>query len=80
VAPAQSSRVLDVPRLPRKPWGILCLVLNIIPGGVGTIVAGVKGKHTPSIIIGIVQLVLVFFILGWIWSVVWGVVIFRRSA
>lgn len=71
--------VLDVPRLPRKPWGILALVLNILPGGVGTIVTGVKGKHTASIFIGVFQLLLVPVLLGWIWSIVWGVTIFRRS-
>ena len=77
---AKPMTILDVPMLPRKPWGILALVLNIIPGGVGTIVVGVKGKHAPSVAIGVVQLVLVVVLLGWIWSVVWGVVIFRRSA
>lgn len=76
---ARRLRVLDVPMLPRKPWGILGLVLNIVPGGVGTIVVGVKGRHGASVAIGIVQLLLVPFILGWIWSVVWGYAIFARS-
>ena len=65
--------------LPRKPWGILGLVLNLVPGGVGTIVVGVKGKHAPSVAIGVVQLLFVPFVLGWIWSAVWGYAIFARS-
>lgn len=65
--------------LPRKPWGILGLLLNLVPGGVGTIVVGVKGKHGASVAIGIVQLLFVPFILGWIWSAVWGYAIFARS-
>lgn len=75
----QRLRFLDTPALERRPWGILCLVLNIVPGGVGTIVAGVRARHTGSIVVGILQLLLVIALIGWIWSLAWGIAIFLRS-
>lgn len=72
-------RPLDVPAIPRKPWALLCLVLNLVPGGVGTIVAGVKSGHRWSILWGVLQLVLVVALVGWIWSAVWGLSIYLRS-
>lgn len=80
--------LLDVPSIPRSPWGIVCLILNILVSGVGSIIAGVIGRHTQTLLIGIVQLVLgagalLLFkglgLLAWIWSIVWGILIFQRS-
>ncbi|MES2155731.1 MAG: hypothetical protein V4510_11400 [bacterium] len=71
------------PRVERSPWGILCLILNILPlPGLGTIIAGVRdGRHVGrDVVIGVVQLLLTIAILGFIWSVVWGVAIFVNSA
>jgi hypothetical protein len=75
----QRLRFLDTPSLERRPWGILCLVLNVVPGGVGTIVAGIRARHTGSIVVGIVQLLLVVALIGWIWSFAWGIAIYLRS-
>lgn len=72
-------RFLDTPSLERRPWGILCLVLDIVPGGVGTIVAGARARHTGSIVVGVLQLLLVPVLFGWVWSVAWGIAIFLRS-
>jgi hypothetical protein len=69
---------LDVPTLERSPWGILALVFNIIPGGVGTIIAGAKVSNTGQIIKGVLQLVIP--VLGWVWSIVDGIRMFTRSA
>lgn len=76
---ARPLRFFDTPALERRPWGILCLVLNIVPGGVGTIVAGVRARHTGSIVIGILQLLLVVALIGWIWSLASGIGLYLRS-
>lgn len=71
----------DVPTVQRSPWGILCLILNIVPiPGVGTIVAGVVSKEnmTRDIIKGILQIVIPF--LGWIWGIIDGIRIFMKSS
>lgn len=68
-----------IPLVERSPWGILCLVLNIIPGGVGTIIAGAKTDDTKNIIFGVIQLLLAAAVIGWIWSLVWGIMIFTKS-
>jgi hypothetical protein len=70
----------DVPTVERSPWGILCLILNIVPaGGIGTIIAGVKVSDTTQIVKGVIQLLLTFIFIGWIWSVIDGIRIFMAS-
>lgn len=68
------------PTVERTPWGIVALVLGIVGlGGVGTIIAGVIGKENVArdVIVGILQLVIP--VLGWIWGLIWGILIFARS-
>jgi hypothetical protein len=70
----------QVPAVERSPWGILCLILNIVPlPGLGSIIAGAKTSHTKTIVFGIIQFVTAFIVIGWIWSIVWGVLIFMKS-
>ena len=60
--------------------GILCLVLNIVPwGGIGSIIAGAQTKDNTQIIKGVIQFLLTFVLLGYIWSVVDGIRIFLKS-
>lgn len=67
-----------IPKVERNPFGILCLILNIIPfPGLGTIIAGAKTSDTKNIIFGILQIIIP--VVGWIWAVVWGVLIFMKS-
>lgn len=69
-----------VPVVERKPWGIVALILGIIGlGGVATIIAGVIAKENLArdIIIGILQIIIPF--LGWLWGLVWGILIFVKS-
>jgi hypothetical protein len=72
----------NVPTVTRSPIGILALILNIVLPGIGTIVAGVIAKESMvrDIIIGVLQLVLSGLLIGWIWSVIWGVLIFQKSS
>jgi hypothetical protein len=70
----------QVPAVERNPWGILCLILNIVPwAGIGSIIAGAKASHTKTIVFGIIQFVTAVILIGWIWSIVWGVLIFMKS-
>lgn len=69
----------DVPTVERSPWGILALILNIIPGGIGTLIAGVKTGETNQIVKGVIQFLLVWTVIAWVWSLVDGIRIFTRS-
>lgn len=51
---------------------LICGILNCFLFGIGTIVAGALDGSLADVIIGILQLVLPF--VGWIWSIVWGVI------
>mmetsp|Transcript_68433 Transcript_68433/g.142704 ORF Transcript_68433/g.142704 Transcript_68433/m.142704 type:complete len:92 (+) Transcript_68433:60-335(+) len=62
-----------------KGMGILCLILNIFLPGIGSIVAGAMGNKVSTMIIGLLQIVTCWFILGWIWSVWWGILIFMKA-
>ena len=75
----------DIPTVKRTPNGILAIVLCVIASGIGTIIIGAiddRGNNKKNIIlVGVLQ-VLATFILGagWIWAIVWGVMVFMRSA
>ena len=62
-------------------WGIVLLIVNIFFPGIGTIINSLMGDkvHVTTLIVGILQLVLAGFIIGWIWSIWWGVLIYQKS-
>lgn len=68
-----------VPTVPRDPWGIVCLILDIVPvPGIGTIVAAVKDDmDVKNLVFGVLQVVIP--VVGWIWGIVWGILIFAKS-
>ena len=54
--PSPSTSFFAVPSIKRRPWGLLSLILNILPvAGVGSIIVGIKGAHNGILIVGIVQ-------------------------
>lgn len=67
---------------PPENLKLLCVILNFIPflAGIGTIIAGVTDKTNVArdVVVGILQLVLTFALIGWIWSIVWAVVMLKR--
>lgn len=73
----------DIPTVKRSPNGILALVLCILLGGLGTIIVGAiddRGNNKTNIILlGVIQLVLTFIFVGWVWAVIWGIMVFVRS-
>ncbi len=54
-----------------KTYAVIILVLNIFFPGFGTMAMGFYLYQ--NFVIGILQFVLSFCIIGWIWSVIWGV-------
>ena len=51
---------------------IICGILDCFLFGIGTIIAAIIDFNAVDIVIGILQLVIPF--VGWIWSIVWGIV------
>ena len=65
-----------------KPLHLILFVINILFPGFGTIISGIIGEsgcHGQTIIVGIVQMLTAWFIVGWIWSIWWGFLIFKKS-
>lgn len=58
---------------------IVCGIINIFFSGIGTIVAGALGGDTTDILIGVIQLVCIIIIIGWVWSIVWGVLMIIKG-
>ncbi|XP_030854573.1 protein SPEC3-like [Strongylocentrotus purpuratus] len=74
---------------------VTCLILNIFLPGIGTIVAGFAvfccanpgqsdggkvGTFCLNFWVGILQLFLTLFLVGWIWAIIWGTVMIAMSA
>lgn len=49
------------------------------PVGVGTMTAGVVSDKMDTFLIGALQLLTSVFMVGWVWSITWGVELVRRS-
>ena len=71
----------NVPEL-EKSDAILFLILNVIVSGLGTFVLGLKQGQSGEDIkkTGIIQFILSFFIVGWFWSVYWGITLVQKSS
>ena len=62
--------------------GLICFILNIFISGSGTILAGIansKGLNCTAVLIGLVQFLLFFTVVAWIWSICHGYHIYVRS-
>jgi len=57
--------------------GLVLGIVNLIFFGIGTLIAGALGGNLADVVIGVLQLVL--FFVGWIWSIVWGVLMIVRN-
>ena len=64
--------------------GLTMFILNIFFPGLGTIISScecAKGGAlcTTTLLVGILQAILTGFLLGWIWSIIWGFMIWNKS-
>lgn len=60
---------------------IFILVLNIIIPGLGTAFLCCIGGtcKTEHLIIGLIQFCTAFCLVGWLWSIMWGLIILMKS-
>ncbi|CRG99814.1 conserved Plasmodium protein, unknown function [Plasmodium relictum] len=69
---------LEVPEQGNSSVNIIFGVLNIFFFGIGMIILGIVNKDVDDLIIGILQFVIP--IVGWIWAIIWGILIIIRNA
>ena len=74
--------ICDVPRL-GGVWPYICCILNVVLPGSGTMLAACMADATSwskvQLTIGILQFMLTVYIVGWIWSIAWGVLILKKG-
>lgn len=62
---------------------VIALVLNIIIPGSGTALMAAMVPNNPNcndmIIVALLQFVLAIVLIGWIWSIIWGVYALQKS-
>ncbi len=65
-----------------KTVAIIILILNIFFPGVGTILLSCIGGtfNKEHIIVGLLQLISAICVIGWIWSVLWGIILLMKSS
>ena len=75
-AEAASTCKAAIVQLPRDT-ALVCLILNCIPftSGVGTMVSACTGQqfNMTALLFGVLQFLLMFILVGWIWSIVHGI-------
>lgn len=62
---------------------IVILCINICLPGIGTICficLGGGANWTEHLIVGLLQFVLTFLLIGWVWSICWGVFAVMKSS
>ncbi len=71
--------MVNLPSIKRKPWGIIVLVMNIFLPGSGTMIAAGNMEETRLFVHGLLQALLSIFLVGILWSWIWGVLLFIKS-
>ena len=71
-----TERALSLNTPTRGMLAVVLAIVNLFIWGVGTIIGGIVDKSVPDIIIGLLQLIP---ILGWSWSIFWGVLMIIRN-
>ena len=63
--------------------GLVCMILNVIPftTGIGTMISACIGKefNATALLFGILQLLTAILIIGYIWSIIHGIWLYRLS-
>ena len=63
-----------------KNNAIVLLIINILFPGIGTCIMACLNKFSCTcLIIGMLQIITTFLLIGWIWSIWWGVLCLQKS-
>jgi hypothetical protein len=71
----------NVPENQDKTHALIVLILNIVIPGLGTFLAGccfIKQANNNVMIWGVLQFVTLIILVGWVWSIWWGVIYFQK--
>jgi hypothetical protein len=70
----------DIPSLP-KGLALILLILNIFFPPIGTFLLVCVGDvfRPKQILVGLLQMLLICVLIGWIWAVWWGILIMEKS-
>jgi len=62
---------------------IILLIINVVASGVGTLLSAIhpnaKGMRTKIVIIGLIQLIFLWTIVPWVWSVIYGALMVKHA-
>ena len=75
------SWVASVPSMD-KTMALVMLIINIFFPGFGTIIGALVGKTSEvglQIVIGIIQLLTAWLLIGWIWAIWWGIIMVQKA-
>jgi hypothetical protein len=72
--------IADIPSLPFG-LALLLLIINVIVPSLGTFLLAFIGDkfRISQLIVGILQILFVIIIFGWVWSIWWGILILKKS-
>ena len=62
--------------------GLVILILNVFSGSLGTLLSALidkKGLNTAALLVWLLQFLLSFIIIGWVWGILHGYAIYRKS-
>ena len=65
-----------------KPLHIILFIVNIIWAGLGTMISACIAKDgfdVTTLIVGLLQMLTAWLLIGWIWSIWWGYLIYKKS-
>ncbi len=64
-----------------SPWQYIVFLCNLFIPGLGTLMASLWASpcSKSQAIIGVLQFITAMFVIGWLWSVVWGCLIVSAS-
>ena len=76
----------------RRPWHLVCFVLNIFAPGIGTMLSAFSSLHDKTyqsterrvnfgtLVDGILQQLLTVVLVGWVWSILFGYALYVKVA
>lgn len=57
------------------------LIINVFIPGLGTIIAAfMDGPDWKNVAFGVLQLILTCVLIGWVWAIFWGILIWKKAS